>query len=231
VRTRKRRTPRVWRTSRPHWAIGPRRVTAHGLGRKVKFPRFRGKRVGLSCRFTTGAFGLGRGSSACAVAAYRPPCARTSRRGNSPGMSSTAGHVSDRPPSRIGPGVGSARCPWRSPVPTPPLLAPGSVVGVDLGVTSLAVLWTGEITREPASSGGRPTGAAPPTAPSLQAYRPRQAHATGTAGAVASDPGPHRPPAHRRDRRTPGRVTQAHHPTRADPRHGRGRRPQASPAC
>jgi hypothetical protein len=28
-----------------------------------------------------------------------------------------------------------------------------------------------------------------------------------------------------------GRVTHAHHPTRADPRHGRGRRPQASPAC
>jgi len=27
-------------------------------GRKMKFPRFRGKRAGLSCRFTTGAFGL-----------------------------------------------------------------------------------------------------------------------------------------------------------------------------
>jgi hypothetical protein len=88
----------------------------------MTFPRFRGTRVGLSCRFTTGAFGLGRGSSACAVPAYRPPCARTSRRGNSPGMSSTAGHVSDRPPSRIGPGVGSAPSPWRSPAPTPPPL-------------------------------------------------------------------------------------------------------------
>jgi putative transposase len=154
-------------------ATGPRRVKGTRACPKMTSPRCRGKRVGLSCRFTTGAFGLGRGSSACAVPAYRPPCARTRVDAETrPACRGWPGTypIGHRP--RIGPGVGSARSPWRSPAPTPPLLAPGSVVGVDLGVTSPAVPSTGEITREPASSAGRPTGAAPPTAPSRQAYRP-----------------------------------------------------------
>ncbi|WP_222719386.1 hypothetical protein [Actinokineospora xionganensis] len=35
--------------------------TGKRKGPKVRFPRFKGKRAGLSCRFTTGAFGLADG--------------------------------------------------------------------------------------------------------------------------------------------------------------------------
>jgi hypothetical protein len=35
--------------------------TGTGAGPKIRFPRFKGKRHGMSCRFTTGAFGLAEG--------------------------------------------------------------------------------------------------------------------------------------------------------------------------
>jgi hypothetical protein len=136
----------------------------------------------------------GRGSSACAAAAYRHRAhARVDAK--------------TRPACRARPGtypIGHPHVSVRAlvllvlrgdhPHRPRPYSPPGAWSVWISAVTSLAVLSTGEITREPASSGGHPTGAAPPTAPSPQAYRPRQAHATGAAGAVASDPGPHRRP-------------------------------------
>lgn len=49
-------------------ALGNWRESKSGKrnGPKVRFPRFKGKRAGLSCRFTTGAFGLaGPGGGMC----------------------------------------------------------------------------------------------------------------------------------------------------------------------
>lgn len=118
-------------------------------GVKVRFPRFKGKRTGLSCRFTTGSFGL--------VEADR-------RHVQLPRIGMVRTHESTRKLARrIEAGtarIRSATVTFRSgrwfvafsveversdPAPT----LPESVVGVDLGIKSLAVLSTGEVMPNP----------------------------------------------------------------------------------
>jgi putative transposase len=128
-----------WRDSRTGKRKGP----------KVRFPRFKGKRAGLSCRFTTGGFGL----------------AATNRRHvKLPRIGMVRTHESTRKLARhIEHGTARIRSVtvslrgggWfvsftteisrrdRSPA------RPESIVGVDLGVRSLAVLSTGEIIPNP----------------------------------------------------------------------------------
>ncbi|MFC9903328.1 IS607 family element RNA-guided endonuclease TnpB, partial [Rhodococcus sp. NPDC127593] len=118
-------------------------------GSRVRFPRFKGKRTPLSCRFTTGAFGL----------------VDTDRRHvKLPRIGMVRTHESTRKLARrVAAGtarIRSATITFRSgrwfvsfsveversdPAPT----LPESVVGVDLGVKSLAVLSTGEVVPNP----------------------------------------------------------------------------------
>jgi putative transposase len=117
-------------------------------GRRLGFPRFKGKRAGLSCRFSTGAFGLAedrRHVRLPRVGLVRThestrKLARHCERGTARIRSATVSYRGgrwfcsfsvqitrhDRPPAR-----------------------PDSTVGVDLGVTSLAVLSTGEVIANP----------------------------------------------------------------------------------
>jgi putative transposase len=117
-------------------------------GRRVAFPRFKGRRGRLSCRFTTGAFGLG-----------------TDRRHiQLPRIGHVRTHESTRKLARkVEAGtarIRSATLSWQRgrwhvafsvelPDPTPPERTGGRVVGVDLGITSLAVLSTGEVVPNP----------------------------------------------------------------------------------
>ncbi|QUH00784.1 transposase [Saccharopolyspora erythraea] len=117
--------------------------------RKVGFPKFRGKRGGLSCRFTTGSFGLDESDR---------------RHVKLPRIGTVRTHESTRKLARhVGRGtarIRSATVPYQSgrwfvsfsveiartdPAPAQPHTA----VGVDLGVKSLAVLSTGEIVPNP----------------------------------------------------------------------------------
>ncbi|TDD43036.1 IS607 family element RNA-guided endonuclease TnpB [Saccharopolyspora elongata] len=118
-------------------------------GRKLGFPRFKGRREGLSCRFTTGSFGL----------------IETDRRHvKLPRIGVVRTHESTRKLARhVERGTGrisSATVSYRSgrwfvsfsveieradPVP----VRPEAVVGVDLGIKSLAVLSTGEVIANP----------------------------------------------------------------------------------
>ena len=117
-------------------------------GRRFGFPRFKGRRSGLSCRFTTGAFGL----------------ADDRRHVRLPRIGTVRTHESTRKLARhVGRGTARIRSATVSlragrwfvsfsveiirtdPSPT----RPGSVVGVDLGVKSLAVLSTGETIANP----------------------------------------------------------------------------------
>jgi putative transposase len=117
-------------------------------GRVLGFPRFKGRRSGLSCRFTTGAFGLA--GDRRHVKLPRIGLVRTHE-----SIRKLARHV-ERGTARIRSATVSYRARrWfvsfsveisrADPAP----LRPGSVVGVDLGVTSLAVLSTGEIVPNP----------------------------------------------------------------------------------
>ncbi|MDX3658772.1 IS607 family element RNA-guided endonuclease TnpB [Streptomyces sp. ID05-26A] len=117
-------------------------------GRGLGFPRFKGKRAGLSCRFTTGAFGLAEDRRH--VKLPRIGLVRTHE-----STRKLARHVA-RGTARIRSATVSYRCGrWfvafsveitrADPAP----VRPGSVVGVDLGVTSLAVLSTGETVANP----------------------------------------------------------------------------------
>jgi hypothetical protein len=97
-------------------------LRSHCKGPKIRFPRFKGKRAGLSCRFTTGSLGLTDGDRRHvklppASALYGP----TSRPANSLGMLSASPPGSAPPPSAIKAGGGSARSPSRSTATTPPL--------------------------------------------------------------------------------------------------------------
>ncbi|MGH3858849.1 IS607 family element RNA-guided endonuclease TnpB, partial [Actinokineospora sp.] len=116
-------------------------------GPKVRFPRFTGKRAGLSCRFTTGSFGLAdRGH----VRLPRIGVVRTHE-----STRKLARHV-ERGTARIRSATVTCRggrwfCSFsveidrQDPAPT----RPASVVGVDLGVKSPAVLSTGEVIPNP----------------------------------------------------------------------------------
>ncbi|WP_245849152.1 IS607 family element RNA-guided endonuclease TnpB [Lentzea kentuckyensis] len=113
-------------------------------GRRLGFPRFKGKRSGLSCRFTTGAFGLA--DDRRHVKLPRIGLVRTHE-----STRKLARHV-ERGTARIRSATVSRRVGrWfvsfsveitrADPVPA----RPDSVVGVDLGVKSLAVLSTGDV--------------------------------------------------------------------------------------
>jgi hypothetical protein len=111
----------------------------------------------------------------------------------------------------------------------PALSRPDTVVGVDLGIMSLAVLSTGEVIPDPRHL---EIAQREPGRPQRQASRvsARIGGPGGPLSAMASHPGPHRPPAHRCRQRPPRRSAPTHHPPGAHPRHDRDRRPQASPA-
>ena len=116
----------------------------HYLG----FPRFKGRRGRLSCRFTTGAFGLG-------------PDRRHIRL---PRIGTVRTHESTRKLARkVETGtarIRSATLSWQRgrwhvafsvelPDPAPVERTGGRVVGVDLGIKSLAVLSTGQVVSNP----------------------------------------------------------------------------------
>jgi putative transposase len=118
-------------------------------GPRARFPRFKGKRAGLSCRFTTGAFGLTEGDRRH-VKLPRIGVVRTHE-----STRKLARHV-ERGTARIRSATVSLRSGrWfvsfsveitrTDPAPS----RPGAVVGVDLGVKSLAVLSTGEVIPNP----------------------------------------------------------------------------------
>ncbi|WP_054054494.1 IS607 family element RNA-guided endonuclease TnpB [Alloactinosynnema sp. L-07] len=118
-------------------------------GPKVRFPRFKGKRAGLSCRFTTGAFGLVDGDRRHVklprVGVIRTlestrKLARHVSRGTARIRSATVTHQGGRWFCSF-----SVEIDRHDPAPA----RSNFVVGVDLGVTSLAVLSTGEVIPNP----------------------------------------------------------------------------------
>lgn len=127
-----------WRGSRKGERRGP----------QVRFPRFKGKRASLSCRFTTGTFGLT--DDRRHVRLPRIGVVRTHE-----STRKLARHV-ERGTARIRSATVSFRsgrwfCSFSVEITrtvTAPA-RPGTVVGVDLGVKSLAVLSTGETFANP----------------------------------------------------------------------------------
>ncbi len=118
-------------------------------GRKVGFPRFKGKRSGLSCRFTTGAFGLAdadrRHVKLPRIGLVRThestrKLARHVERGTARIRSATVSHRRGRWFVSF-----SVEIERADPAPR----RPDTTIGVDLGVTSLAVLSTGEVIANP----------------------------------------------------------------------------------
>ncbi|HEX4705000.1 MAG TPA: IS607 family element RNA-guided endonuclease TnpB [Pseudonocardiaceae bacterium] len=123
--------------------------TGKRKGSKIRFPRFRGKRAGLSCRFTTGSFGLAdtdrRHVKLPRIGLVRTlestrKLARHVERGTAGIRSATVSHQGGR--WHVAFSVEITRA---DPAPT----QPGSVVGVDLGIKALAVLSTGEVVPNP----------------------------------------------------------------------------------
>ena len=123
--------------------------TGERRGPMVRFPRIKGKRAVVSCRFTTGAFGL----TASDRRHVKLPRIGTVRTHES--TRKLARHV-ERGTARIRSAtVSCAAGRWfcsfsveitrNDPVPA----QFGSVVGVDLGVAALAVLSTGEVVPNP----------------------------------------------------------------------------------
>ncbi len=123
--------------------------TGKRRGPKVRFPRFKGKRVGLSCRITTGAFGLvdvdRRHVKLPRVGVVRThestrKLARRVERGTARIRSVTVSH-------RRGRWFVSFSVEIERTDPTPS--RPDTAVGVDLGIKALAVLSTGEVVANP----------------------------------------------------------------------------------
>ncbi|MEU0881181.1 IS607 family element RNA-guided endonuclease TnpB [Lentzea sp. NPDC005914] len=123
--------------------------TGERRGPRARFPRFKGKRAGVSCRFTTGALGLVK-SDRRHVKLPRIGTVRTCE-----STRKLARHV-ERGTARIRSVTVSCRsgrwfCAFsvevarNDPAPT----RSGPVVGLDLGVKSLAVLSTGEVVPNP----------------------------------------------------------------------------------
>lgn len=117
-------------------------------GPKVRFPRFKGKRRAMSCRFTTGAFGLAddrRHVKLPRIGLVRTlestrKLARHVERGTARIRSATVSYRGGR--WHVSFSVEITR-------PTPPPTQADTAVGVDLGIKSLAVLSTGEIIPNP----------------------------------------------------------------------------------
>lgn len=129
-----------------HWRDGQASVRQ---GRPTRFPRFKGRRAGLSCRFTTGALGLV-GSDRRHVTLPRIGVVRT--------LESTrklARHL-ERGAARIRSATLTAKGErWFVSFSVeitrvdPPPTHPQGVVGVDLGVKALAVLSNGQVVPNP----------------------------------------------------------------------------------
>ncbi|MEV0703938.1 IS607 family element RNA-guided endonuclease TnpB [Saccharopolyspora sp. NPDC050389] len=118
-------------------------------GRRLGFPRFKGRRAGLSCRFTTGSFGLvdrdRRHVKLPRIGVVRThestrKLARHVERGSARIRSATVSYRAGRWFVSF-----SVEIIRNDPVAT----RPGATVGVDLGITSLAVLSTGEVIANP----------------------------------------------------------------------------------
>jgi len=117
-------------------------------GPRVRFPRFKGKRASLSCRFTTGAFGLAddrRHVKLPRIGTVRThestrKLARHMQRGTARIRSVTVSFRAGRWFVSFSVEIDRA---------DPPPARPGTAVGVDLGVKSLAVLSTGEVIANP----------------------------------------------------------------------------------
>jgi putative transposase len=118
-------------------------------GPTVRFPRFKGKRAGLSCRFTTGAFGLV-GAGRRHVRLPRIGVIRTHESTRKLARRLDAGTA--RICSAV---VSFRRGRWLVSFSAqvtrqdPAAVRPTGVVGVDLGIKSLAVLSTGEVVPNP----------------------------------------------------------------------------------
>ncbi|MCG8920493.1 IS607 family element RNA-guided endonuclease TnpB [Actinokineospora sp. PR83] len=123
--------------------------TGKRRGPKIRFPRFKGRRAGLSCRFTTGAFGLTadrRHVRLPRIGEVRThestrKLARHLERGTARIRSATLTHHRQ----------GRWLCSFSVEITRadPPPTRPDSAVGVDLGIKSLAVLSTGEVIPNP----------------------------------------------------------------------------------
>jgi putative transposase len=166
---------RAWNAAKhevaPWWADNSKEAYASGLanlaaalsnwtasrsgtraGRKVEFPRFKTRHSGSSCRFTTGAFGLG----------------ADRRHVRLPRIGTVRTHESTRKLARrVEAGtarIRSATLSWQrgrwhvsfsvelpdpQPDPRPGARVGGRTVGVDLGIRSLAVLSTGKTEPNP----------------------------------------------------------------------------------
>jgi putative transposase len=118
-------------------------------GPSMRFPRFKGRRAGLACRFTTGAFGLADTDRRH----VRLPRIGTVRTHES--TRKVARHV-ERGTARIRSAtVSFRRGRWQVSFSVqitrtdPSPAHPDAVVGVDMGVKSLAVLSTGEVITNP----------------------------------------------------------------------------------
>jgi putative transposase len=118
-------------------------------GRKVRFPRFKGKRHTRSVRFTTGAFGLAEGDRRHVrlprIGTVRThestrKLARHLERGDARVRSATVSYRSGRWQVSLSVEIDRAQ-------PAPATI--GGTVGVDLGVKSLAVLSTGDTIANP----------------------------------------------------------------------------------
>jgi putative transposase len=123
--------------------------TGQRRGPTVRFPRFKGKRTTLSCRFTTGAFGLAdtdrRHVKLPRIGLVRThestrKLARHIERGTARIRSATVSHRRGRWFVSL-----SVEITRTDPAPS----RPGTAVGVDLGIKSLAVLSTGEVIANP----------------------------------------------------------------------------------
>ncbi|MGH3863717.1 IS607 family element RNA-guided endonuclease TnpB, partial [Actinokineospora sp.] len=123
--------------------------TGRRTGPKVRFPRFKGKRAGFSCRFTTGSFGLAeddrRHVKLPRIGVIRThestrKLARHLERGTARVRSATVTYQGGRWFCSF-----SVEIDRHDRAPT----RPDTVVGVDLGIKSLAVLSTGEVIPNP----------------------------------------------------------------------------------
>jgi putative transposase len=122
--------------------------TGKRRGPKIRFPRFKGKRRALSCRFTTGVFGLTddrRHVKLPRIGVVRThestrKLARHVEQGRARIRSATVSHRQGRWFMSF-----SVEITRHDPAPA----RPDSTVGVDLGIKSLAVLSTGEVIANP----------------------------------------------------------------------------------
>ncbi|MEO6089688.1 MAG: IS607 family element RNA-guided endonuclease TnpB [Umezawaea sp.] len=128
-----------WKASKAGTRAGP----------TIRFPRFKGKRKAMACRFTTGSFGLVDGDRRHVrlprIGVVRThestrKLARHVERGTARIRSVTVIHQGGRWFCSL-----SVEIQRQDPAPA----RPDSVVGVDLGITSLAVLSTGEVITNP----------------------------------------------------------------------------------